>query len=55
MEKLNLEPAVTSPAGTRYCSNCSQTRKSDGGFWKVCENRKNRRWLCKSCSEKKFK
>ena len=55
MEKLILEPAVESPAGTRYCSNCTMTKNSVGGFWKLYANKKNRRWVCKSCAERQFK
>ena len=51
----NLEPAAESPAGTRFCSNCAMTKNSAGGFWKVYANKKNRRWLCKECAERRFR
>jgi hypothetical protein len=54
---LNLdefEPAKQSPAGDRYCSNCSLTKNSQGGYWKIIANGKNRRWLCSSCMNKKL-
>jgi len=51
----NLEPATESPNGNRWCTNCEQARSSHGGFWKMNENKKNRRWICKTCGERRIK
>jgi hypothetical protein len=53
--KKNLVKADPSPEGNRYCTNCSQTRNSINGFWKITLNGKTRRWICKSCVEIRFK
>lgn len=51
----NLEPAKPNLSGERYCSNCGYTKNSDGGFWKLFANNLKRRWVCKSCGEKRYK
>jgi hypothetical protein len=54
---LNLdefEPAIKSPDGNRFCSNCSSSRNSEGGYWKLLMNKKNRRWICSGCMAKKL-
>lgn len=50
----DLEPAEASPNGNRWCTNCDQGKPSAGGYWKLNENKKSRRWLCKTCAEKKI-
>jgi len=58
MESLlnnDFQPADPSPSGTRYCTNCGLNRNSVGGFWKVISKGKQRRWVCKPCTEIKFK
>jgi len=47
------EPATPSPQGTRYCTNCLQSRDSIGGYWKSHDNGKRRRWLCATCAAKR--
>jgi hypothetical protein len=49
------ELASTSMEAFRYCSNCTLERPSLGGYWKIADNRKSRRWVCKGCYDKKFK
>jgi hypothetical protein len=49
-----FEPALKSPAGNRFCSNCTTEKNSEGGYWKIIANGKNRRWLCSSCMAKKL-
>lgn len=54
MDHRMLQPAADNVAGTRFCSNCSQNKKSANGFWKVYANGKNRRWICNACGTKKL-
>lgn len=49
------ELANTSMESERYCTNCTMSRPSFGGYWKIADNRKSRRWVCKYCYDKKFK
>lgn len=48
------ELASTSMESFRYCTNCTMTRPSMGGYWKIANNRKSRRWVCKACYEMKL-
>ena len=48
------ELANTSMEASRYCSNCTLDRPSLGGYWKIADNRKSRRWVCKACYDNKL-
>jgi len=53
--KNNYVPADPSPQGIRYCTNCGLNRNSVGGYWKIINKGNQRRWVCKPCTEIKFK
>ena len=49
-----FEPATPAPGGFRHCTNCQIFRDSNGGYWKIYENRKRRRWICHQCHAKQM-
>jgi hypothetical protein len=48
-EAKHLTEAAAGATGKRFCSHCQQHKQSIGGFWRLMNNGKNRRWLCSAC------
>lgn len=57
--KSNKEPtyedAPVGQFGHRFCSTCYAHVSSEGGMWRISANKKNKRWVCKSCMSKRIK
>lgn len=47
--------AELSMTGKRWCSQCQMTKVVEGGSWKINKNKRNRRWECGDCSERRKK
>ena len=44
--------AASIVTGTRFCSHCWMTQKTEGGQWKVSSNGRTRRWRCAECVQR---
>lgn len=49
------EPAAPSMSAFRYCTNCTMDKTSLNGYYKIAENGKSRRWICKECYDKRLR
>lgn len=46
--------ADSSITGKRFCSNCQMGKDYRNGAWIISANKRQKRWMCKQCYEKKL-
>ncbi len=45
--------ADSSITGKRFCTNCQMGKDYRNGAWLISANKRQRRWMCKECYERK--
>lgn len=46
--------AEQSITGERWCGQCQQRKKIEGGTWKFSHGGQRRRWMCLSCTNRQI-